>query len=137
MDETTLAQPRRRRLSFSLWMLLLIVAIFAAVLGAFRSGYERGHAAAVQKQWDATVETHWYAVEDLVVTNAQADFQPLMQEIKSRVAPSSWKKGGLGRIEPFETHLKIVVTNKRQEHREIEYLLDELRQRQRQQLVVE
>ena len=118
-------------------MLLLLLAIFAAMLGAFRSGYERGHVAGAQHPWDASVETHWYAVEDLVVKNAQADFQPLMQEIKSRVAPSSWKKGGLGRTEPFETHLKLVVTNKRQEQREIEYLLDELRQRQRQQLVVE
>jgi hypothetical protein len=109
-------------------MLLLVVTIFAAVLGAFRGGYERGHVAGVQHQMDSTVETRWYSVDDLVVKNARADFQPLMQQIKSTIAPSSWNNGGLGQMAPFEPHLKLGVTHRRQELGEIENLLAELRE---------
>ena len=68
-------------------MLLLLLAIFAAMLGAFRSGYERGHVAGAQHPWDTTVETRWYPHLKLGVTHMRREhleIENLLADLRQR-----------------------------------------------------
>lgn len=63
---------------------------------------------------------------------ASADFDSLIEAITSTVAPATWDAvGGPGSIVAFESSLSLIISQTRQVHRQIEALLEELRDRQR------
>ena len=79
------------------------------------------------------LETIVYPVGDLVLPpnsteETQADFDSLIDLIKTTVKPTSWDDtGGAGSITPFENNLSIVVSQTQEVHEEIEQLLEKLR----------
>jgi beta-lactamase regulating signal transducer with metallopeptidase domain len=79
------------------------------------------------------LQTAIYPVGDLVVppnstAETSADFDSLIDVIKTTVKPSSWDiEGGIGSISPFENNLSIVVSQTQEVHKEIEELLENLR----------
>jgi general secretion pathway protein D len=69
---------------------------------------------------------------------AQADFDSLIDLIKSTVKPTTWDDvGGPGSIAPFETNLSLVVSQTQEVHEEIADLLEQLRRLQDLQVTVE
>jgi general secretion pathway protein D len=69
---------------------------------------------------------------------AQADFDSLIDLIKSTVKPTTWDDvGGPGSIAPFETNLSIVVSQTQEVHEEIADLLEQLRRLQDLQVTIE
>jgi len=79
------------------------------------------------------MEARVYPVRDLVLPpnptkETQADFDSLIDVIKTTVQPTAWgDTGGAGSITPFENNLSIVVTQAEEVHEEIEQLLEKLR----------
>ena len=69
---------------------------------------------------------------------AQADFDSLIDLIKSTVKPTTWDDvGGPGSIAPFETNLSIVISQTQEVHEEIADLLEQLRRLQDLQVTIE
>ena len=69
---------------------------------------------------------------------AQADFDSLIDLIKSTVKPTTWDDvGGPGSIAPFETNLSLVVSQTQEVHEEIADLLEQLRRLQDLQVTIE
>jgi hypothetical protein len=83
------------------------------------------------------LETKTYPVADLVLPAGaskedQADFDSLIDLITSTAKPTTWDSvGGPGSIAPFETGLSIVVSQTQEGHREIEGVLEQMRQAMR------
>jgi general secretion pathway protein D len=69
---------------------------------------------------------------------AQADFDTLINLIKSTIEPLSWDdQGGSGTIQPFPGNLSLVVSATQQVHEEIRDLLEQLRKSQDLQVTIE
>jgi general secretion pathway protein D len=69
---------------------------------------------------------------------AQADFDTLMNLIKSTIEPLSWDdQGGSGTIQAFPGNLSLVVSATQQVHEEISDLLEQLRRSQDLQVTIE
>jgi hypothetical protein len=63
---------------------------------------------------------------------ASADFDSLIEAITSTIAPATWDEvGGPGSIVAFESSLSLIISQTRQVHRQIEALLEGLRDRRR------
>ncbi|MBT4844383.1 MAG: general secretion pathway protein GspD [Planctomycetaceae bacterium] len=69
---------------------------------------------------------------------AQADFDTLINLIKSTIEPLSWDdQGGSGTIQPFPGNLSLVVSATQQVHEDIRDLLEQLRKSQDLQVTIE
>jgi general secretion pathway protein D len=69
---------------------------------------------------------------------SQADFDSLIDLIKTTVKPTSWDDtGGAGSISPFETNLSLVVSQTQEVHEELSDLLEQLRRLQDLQVTIE
>jgi len=69
---------------------------------------------------------------------AQADFDSLIDLIKTTIKPQSWDDaGGVGSISPFETNLSLVVSQTQDVHEELADLLEQLRRLQDLQVTIE
>jgi general secretion pathway protein D len=69
---------------------------------------------------------------------ANADFDTLINLIKSTIEPLSWDdQGGSGTIQPFPGNLSLVVSATQQVHEEIRDLLEQLRKSQDLQVTIE
>jgi len=83
--------------------------------------------------------TKVYPVADLVLPphaskETQADFDSLINAIKSTIRPQSWDEtGGVGSIEPFENNLSLTVSQTQEVHEEISDFLKQQRTLKREQ----
>jgi general secretion pathway protein D len=69
---------------------------------------------------------------------SQADFDSLIELIKTTVRPTSWDDtGGAGSISPFDTNLSLVVSQTQEVHEELADLLEQLRRLQDLQVTIE
>lgn len=69
---------------------------------------------------------------------AMADFDSLIELIKTTISPDSWDDtGGAGAIEPFPINLSLVISQTQDVHEQIADLLDQLRRLQDLQVTIE
>ena len=69
---------------------------------------------------------------------AIADFDTLIELIRTTIAPDSWDEfGGAGAIEPFPINLSLVISQTQEVHEQIADLLDQLRVLQDLQVTIE
>ena len=67
-----------------------------------------------------------------------ADFDPLMELIRTTISPESWDEmGGTGTMSEFRTNLSLVISNTQEVHEQIQSLLDQLRRLQDLQITIE
>ena len=125
MMEETITRPRRRRIYFGLWTLLLVVSCFAGLFGGFRIGYDRGYTSGRKTQIRERLDVRAYSVANLLPAEpAESDFDPLIDLIVNKVAPESWSDvGGKGAISPFITNLSLVVVQTPEVHAQVARLL--------------
>jgi general secretion pathway protein D len=67
-----------------------------------------------------------------------ADFDPLMELIRTTIAPETWDEmGGTGTMSEFSANLSLVISNTQEVHEQIQSLLDQLRRLQDLQITIE
>jgi len=121
---------------------------------AQRAELRAREAAQVKSRGDAII-TMTYSVADLIIPfpnpvtitaekgakpapQAVADFQPLLDLIRSTVAPESWQEnGGECSVTPFPNNLSLVVSQTEKRHAEIAALLKQLRDKLDKQVVLD
>jgi hypothetical protein len=79
------------------------------------------------------LETKTYPIGDLVLPagaskDEEADFDSLIDLIKSTVKPTTWDDvGGPGSIAPFENGLSLVISQTQEVHEEVQAVLEQMR----------
>ncbi len=127
---------RRRRLRFSLKSAMVLILLFAVGLGAFRFGrdvgFQEGNQAGFAAGINAKIYPKTYRVSDLVLgpipQSGQPNYATLVNEIVSKVQPTSWEEaGGPATLAPYPQNLSLVVSQTSRGHDELVNFLESKR----------
>jgi hypothetical protein len=120
----------KRAFRFSIAALLFLMLCLGGYLSGYRIGYQTGE----QDADDAKVYVVTYPVGDLLAvgptaTATTADYDQLIDQIVTTVAPSSWMENGAGdgEIQPFPTGKSVVISQNRKNHQGVASFLERMR----------
>jgi hypothetical protein len=127
------SQPRvKPLLRFSIAALLFLMLCLGGYLSGYRAGYDVGLGDAE----DAVFVQKVYPVADLLPSlqspSTTKDYDVLIDQIVSMVAPTSWMENGTGdgELQPFPSNGGIVVSQSQANHKVIAALLEQMRNTQ-------
>lgn len=127
------ADRRGPRFRFGLRSLLLLIFIFACVVGAFQAGKRIGHRDGVVAGRNSVTHEAIYQAADLLDVSTpgkKAKSRKALFNDITAIAPDSWEaNGGPGAIHFFDTNLSFVVSHRPDVHSAIERYLRERRAR--------
>lgn len=120
---------RSRPFRFSLGMLLVVMTCLAGYLGGRKAGYDDGMQIASERK----IYIESYDVASLVTPVGELkgqppEFETLIDLIKTTVAEDTWdRRHGMYRIDADRANLRLLITQTEMGHREIDDLLEALR----------
>lgn len=129
MDERAKA---KRRLQFSLAVLLFVVLCVAGTLAGYLTGFDFGYSSGTAAREDEKPISRVYAVDQLIASNSRdsdgaIDYDALLTAITTTVRPDAWEAlGGVSTISVMPDSNAIAVNTTPDVHSEIEDFFGDL-----------